>query len=103
MIFEALRQKQASAGARTVTQVLVVPIGTVKESLELASRLRAEGLNVEVAPGASGQKAFPLCNQTGVPFVATLGEDEIKAGVFSLKDMAKETQVTFPSTRRFVC
>jgi histidyl-tRNA synthetase len=97
VIFEALRQKQASAGAKTVTQVLVVPIGTVKESLEMASRLRAEGLNVEVAAwGKRVKKIFRYANQTGVPFVVTLGEDEIKAGVVSLKDMAKETQVNVP-------
>ena len=92
VVYEALRQRGVEAPG-TVTQVYVVPINTQKESLKIAGQLRSAGFNVEVAPpGKRIKKLFRYANQAGIPFVLTLGEDELKEGKVSLKNMRAETQ-----------
>lgn len=83
------------------TKVLFVNFGEEEEkhSLSIVRMLRAEGITAELYPDpAKMKKQFSYANSRSIPFVATIGEDEIKQGLITLKDMAKGTQqsVTFP-------
>jgi histidyl-tRNA synthetase len=62
-------------------------------TLVLAARLRAAGLNVEqiLEPIRLG-KQFRYADRKGIPFVAILGPDEVKAGHLVVKNMATGEQ-----------
>jgi len=65
-------------------------------SMHLAGRLRAEGLRVLVYPDADRiGKQIKYADGRGIPFVALLGADEIKAGTVTVKNLAAETQLTY--------
>jgi histidyl-tRNA synthetase len=66
---------------------------TVSDCVELAQSLRAEGLRVDLYPEADKLgKQFKYASSRGLPFVAVLGEEEIKRGEVSLKDMRSGEQ-----------
>lgn len=93
VLYEALKQRSNDL-PKTVTEVYVIPIGTQKESLGVARRLRQAGLKVEVAqPVKRVKKQFRYANQMGIPFVVTLGESELQDGVVNLKNMREEKEV----------
>ena len=64
-------------------------------SLALASRLRAEGLRVDVSPEASKlKKQFKQAQQMGARVVALVGPDEASANTVVLKTMSTGAQQT---------
>ncbi len=96
VLYEALKQRSADA-PKTVTQVYVVPIDTQKESLQMAKQMRAAGLKVDVAqPVKRVKKLFRYANQMEIPFVLTLGENELNEGVVNLKNMREEKEIRVP-------
>jgi histidyl-tRNA synthetase len=72
------------------TQLLVIPIGieAAKESLKIARDLRALGLNVEndLMQRALG-KNLEYAEKRNIPFVAIVGDNEIKARELTLKNL----------------
>ncbi len=70
-----------------------VYISTVDKNLSteariLSEKLRAQGLNV--AMDISGKKLsdqLKIADKQAVPHVIVLGEDEIKSGIYSVKNM----------------
>ena len=65
-------------------------------SLQLANRLRAQGLRVLVYPDADKLgKQIKYADGRGIPFVALLGTDEIAAGTVTVKNLAAQTQLTY--------
>jgi len=65
-------------------------------SLQLAGRLRAQGLRVLVYPDADKLgKQIKYADGRGIPFVALLGADEIAAGTVTVKNLAAQTQLTY--------
>lgn len=71
-----------------VVDMLIIPIGTEKQALRLASALRAKGKRVEVElSGKKLRKAMEKANREGVAQVIVLGEREVAEGVYALKDM----------------
>jgi len=76
-------------GPATVTRVLVAPmIPDLKIPLEIASCLREAGVPTEVyLEAARLKKMLNYANKLGVPYVVIVGEDEIKEGQYSLKNM----------------
>jgi histidyl-tRNA synthetase len=63
-------------------------------ALNLASELRASGLNVEWYPKPDRlSKQLKYANRYGIPLVAILGPEEMADGVVSLKDMQSGSQV----------
>ena len=78
---------------QTQTQVLVVGMKGVPgaELLKLASELRAAGIRAEVylgAPGASMKVQLAFANTREFPLAIIVGENEIKDGVVSIKNLA---------------
>ncbi len=65
-------------------------------ALRLAGTLRGAGLRVFVYPDAEKiGKQIKYADSRGIPFVALLGDDEIKAGTVTVKHLAVQTQATY--------
>jgi histidyl-tRNA synthetase len=64
-------------------------------AMRVADGLRALGLRVLVYPDADKiGKQIKYADGRGIPFVALLGDEEIKAGTVTVKDLAAQTQQT---------
>lgn len=73
---------------RSTTSVLVIPIGTVKESLSIAENLRENGITTDFAMGKKGaSKNLQYANALGIPYVAIIGENELKKNKILLRNM----------------
>jgi histidyl-tRNA synthetase len=65
-------------------------------ALRLAGTLRETGLRVFVYPDAEKiGKQIKYADSRGIPFVALLGDDEIKAGTVTVKNLAAQSQETY--------
>ena len=65
-------------------------------AMGLAAILRKVGLRVLVYPDAEKiGKQIKYADSRGIPFVALLGEDEIKAGTVTVKNLSAQTQATY--------
>ena len=65
-------------------------------AMGLAATLRQAGLRVLVFPDAEKiGKQIKYADSRGIPFVALLGEDEIKAGSVTVKNLSAQTQETY--------
>lgn len=74
----------------TTTQILFVNFGTKEElfCLPLLSNLRKNGINAEIYPDAAKmKKQMGYADKKNIPFVALIGENEMKEGVVTLKNM----------------
>jgi histidyl-tRNA synthetase len=74
--------------------IFLAPLGdaALHHAGELARELRRGGLSVEVMAGGKLKRAMELANKVGARFALILGEDEIAAGEYSLKDMKSGEQ-----------
>ncbi|HWE49840.1 MAG TPA: histidine--tRNA ligase [Bryobacteraceae bacterium] len=74
--------------------VFMAPLGeaALLNAGNLARDLRRAGISVEVAAGAKLKRAMELANKYGARFAVILGDDEIAAGQYSLKDMQSGDQ-----------
>ena len=66
-------------------------------------KIRAEGINAVIDLNERGiSKNLDYANKLGIPFVAILGENELKEKEFSLKDMktGKEKKVKFSDLKK---
>jgi histidyl-tRNA synthetase len=74
---------------------LVLPMGDLGAAIALAEQLRSSGLRVQLY---GEQKKFKqkmaYADKLGVKFAVLLGEDEIKEGKCSVKDMVSGQQIT---------
>ncbi|WP_339216503.1 histidine--tRNA ligase [Solibacillus sp. FSL W8-0372] len=72
----------------TEIDIYIIPIGTEKQALQLATSLRKEGNRVEVElSGKKVRKAMEKANRENVSKVIVLGEDELAKGKYELRDM----------------
>ncbi len=80
----------------SISEVLVISMNEDIEScLPIASKLRNAGINAEVYMGNKKIKAkFKYADKLKIPYVAILGEDEIKNSTISLKNMQTGEQNT---------
>ena len=68
--------------------IYIIPIGTEKQALRLATDLRQAGNRVEVELGGKKlRKAMEKANRENIAKVIVLGETEVVAGQYELKDM----------------
>jgi histidyl-tRNA synthetase len=77
------------------TQLLIIPIGleAAKQSLKIAEELRSAGLNIENdLMQRNLQKNMDYANKKQIPFVAIIGENELKQGELTLKNMKSGKQ-----------
>jgi histidyl-tRNA synthetase len=87
-----------TGGAYADVLVAVYDEDVLEEALGVAADLRAAGARCEVylEPFAKLAKQFSYADAKGIPFVATVGPDEIAKGVVQLKDLAKREQAEVP-------
>ncbi|MCM3359380.1 histidine--tRNA ligase [Psychrobacillus sp. MER TA 171] len=72
----------------SVIDIYIIPIGTVKEALKLATNLRLQGKRVEVElSNKKVNKAMEKANREGFANVIVLGNDEIINGSYAIKNM----------------
>jgi histidyl-tRNA synthetase len=75
--------------------VFLAPMGEKAEELAgtLAAELRAAGISVERSVDRKLKRALEVANKMGARFALILGDNEIAAGTYLLKDMASGEQV----------
>ncbi len=67
------------------------------EAMRVAGRLREQGLRVFVYPDADKiGKQIKYADSRGIPFVAMLGENELRDGTLTIKNLATQAQDTQP-------
>jgi histidyl-tRNA synthetase len=67
------------------------------ESIRLASRLRREGISTAAATGNKSLKAqMRQANALGVRYTVIIGEEEVKTGTATVRDMVNARQKTVP-------
>ncbi len=74
----------------STTTLLFVNFGEKEERycLKLLSKIRAQGISAEIYPEAAKmKKQMSYANKKNIPFVALIGENEMKAQEISLKNM----------------
>ena len=86
------------ADKKSISDVLVVSMDDdISVCLPVASALRAEGINTEVYMNNKKIKAkFKYADKLNIPFVAIIGEEEVKNNTVSLKNLytGEQVQVT---------
>jgi len=82
----------------TLSSVLISPLdsNSLSYSLTVSQQLRDAGINTELYPDpkAKIQKQLKYANKKGIPFVAIIGDQELKDKTVTLKDMTKGVQET---------
>jgi histidyl-tRNA synthetase len=100
-LFWQLREAGLVAGvdeSSVQAMVALMEDSQLTESLDIARRLRAGGINTEVQMEAKKvAKQFQYASRAGIRFVVLAGEDELKRGVVTVKDLSREQQ--FETTR----
>ncbi|MGV8150342.1 MAG: histidine--tRNA ligase [Candidatus Woesearchaeota archaeon] len=90
---------------KSVTQLYIIPIKTFRESLIIATRLREAGLKVDIDMMERGvSKNLDYANALKIPFVAFIGDSELKEQKIKLKNMhsGKEELVSLEDAYRIV-
>jgi histidyl-tRNA synthetase len=87
-IRDAFKAKTKSKEKQTPTQVLIIPINAREECIALAQRLRKAGVFTETDIAQKGlTKNLNYANSLQIPYVVFVGQKELQAGRFRLKDM----------------
>lgn len=73
----------------TTSKVAIIPLGdTQNHCFLMAEKLRDRGVNVEVLYFNKSFKAkMNYANKIGVPYIMVIGDDELRTGLYGLKNM----------------
>ena len=83
------------ADKKSTSDVMVLSLGEDEAALNLASRLRKDGVNVYMCYIAKGMKQkMQYASRLMIPYVILLGEDEVKNNLIALKNMSTGEQVS---------
>ncbi len=79
---------------KSISDVLVISmVEDLSKSIEVANELRKSGINTEIYFDNKKIKSkFKYADRLNIPYVIVIGEDEIKSGLLTIKDMQKGTQ-----------
>lgn len=67
---------------------------TQKHAMSLATQLRQNNISCEVYPDIKKlNKQFEYADKKNIPFVCTVGGNEMQSGIYAVKDMATGTQL----------
>lgn len=94
-----LKQQHVPVPPLPGVQVFIAHLGDEarEEAIKLASRLRGAGTAVILATGNKSLKAqLRQANSLGVHYALILGEDEVRSGTASLRDMTTAQQRLIP-------
>lgn len=97
-IFEVLSELNLfPESATSGTQVLLVQFGgeTTSAAFQLLKQIRNAGISCEMYPDdAKLKKQFKYADDNKIPFVVVVGEDEVKSGMWQLRNMVTGDQQT---------
>jgi histidyl-tRNA synthetase len=108
-IYDVLNQNnQFPFDAGYITRIMFVNFGKTEENycLPLAAQLRQSGISCEIYPDAQKlKKQFDYANKKNIQFVAIAGEDEIKAGEITVKNMitGEQKKISKEEIVSFIC
>ena len=93
-LFDQLKNKDVLyIEDQTPTVVLILPLTKNREySLKLAETLRENFIPTEIAPFGNMKKSLNYANKLKIPYVVFIGEDEIRKGIYKIKDMESGEQ-----------
>ncbi len=84
---------QSKMTEKTPAKVLVIPINAVDAALKIAQELRKNGICTDFALGKKGvSKNLEYANTLAIPYVAIVGEEEVKKKKVLLKEMSSGTE-----------
>jgi histidyl-tRNA synthetase len=96
-IFEVLSELNLfPESATSGTQVLLVQFGgeTTSAAFQLLKQIRNAGISCEMYPDdAKLKKQFKYADDNKIPFVVVVGEDEVKSGMWQLRNMVTGDQL----------
>jgi len=85
-IYDAL--KDTAKPLKTVTELFVIPIKTLDESIPICQKLRKDGVSVEIDIMDRGiSKNLDYANSMNIPYVVFIGPTELKEGKMKFRDM----------------
>ncbi len=97
-IYDVLTELNAfPEGLEQAARVMFINFGPAEQAacIGIAARLRSAGISTLIYPdSAKMKKQMDFANRKQVPFVAFVGESEMKDGTVTLKNMADGTQET---------
>jgi histidyl-tRNA synthetase len=95
-----VEQERPDASAAAL-DIYIAPIGSASEmhSAMLGRELRAAGLAVELGLDGKLKRSLELANKMGARFVLIVGENEMAAGQYALKNMQTGEQETVERAR----
>lgn len=81
-------KKDDAQPKKTVTTLFIIPIGTMKDSIVIAEQFRDASIKTDIDISGRGlSKNLNFANAMNIPFVAFIGDDEIKNNNIKLKNM----------------
>jgi len=87
VIIEALKESNTEI-RKSVADIFIIPIQTLKESMKIAQQLRNKGIKTEVdLLGRGISKNLQYADSLGIPFVLFIGPDELKKNKVKLRNM----------------
>ncbi len=87
--------EDAHPGAhQDLVDLFLIPLAGVADSYsgDLAAELRSQGISVARSVDRKLKRALEVANKAGARYVLILGDDEISAGTYSLKNMTSGEQ-----------
>jgi histidyl-tRNA synthetase len=95
----ALQAQQAAAAVPVNAYMAPLGAGMNRHALKLAHELRKAGLTIDIGDESFRlKKCFEAAEKMGAKFVIIVGENEIKADAFAVKDIRKGEQVSVART-----
>lgn len=96
-VMEELGLFPAEISERSSTQVMFAHFDAESQMhcVKLAAQLRENNISCEVYPDITKKigKQFDYASKKNIPFVCTVGSNEIQSGVYAVKDMKTGTQL----------
>jgi histidyl-tRNA synthetase len=92
-IFDALKKKQISA-KKTKNEIFVIPVGiSFAETIPIVQKIRSLGINADFDLQGKGlSKNLDYCNKQGIKIAVIVGENELKAGELTVKNLQSGRQ-----------
>ena len=100
LVFALMQKKDFKIKATRPVVICVFDKSKIKEYIKILNKLRMSNIGSEIYPGEGKlKKQMEYANKIGSPAVILYGDDEIKAGKATLKNLksGKETSVTIES------